>query len=117
MESASSDDEDVVEQSLMQLENESGDDEEEGDLHILMLAPDLLDHDATMDSVLFFPSSSTAVNPDQASGLPAEEEKFCSPMSTKAEISSSDVVQENTSMNIPVVSVPPFKEEEKPLLS
>ena len=36
-------------------------------------------------------------------------------MSTKAEISSQDIVQENTTtMNTPVVSIPPFKEEENP---
>ena len=60
VESASSDDEDVVEQSLMQLENVSGDDDDEdeveGDFHILVLTPDMLkDHDVLMDSILFFP--------------------------------------------------------------
>ena len=118
LESASSDDEDIVEQSLMQLENASGDevDEEEGDLHLLMLAPDLLmDQDATMDSLLFFPTLNTAVNPDMVSANPqVEEEKFSSLTSTKNGISSSETVQENASMNTPFVSIPPFKEEENP---
>ena len=45
MKSASSDDEDVVEQSLMQLDPVSGetsDEDEEGELHILMLNPESL---------------------------------------------------------------------------
>ena len=122
VESASSDDEDVVEQSLLQLENVSGDedyeDEVEGDFHIMMLTPDLLtDHDVLMDSILFFPDTNTT--PHVASStLPVNREETSSPMSTKAEISSPDNVQENTSttstMNTPVVSIPPFKEEENP---
>ena len=59
----------------MQLDSESGDeDEEDGDLHLLMLAPDLLmDQDATMDSVLFFPTSHTVTDPLMASANPFVE--------------------------------------------
>ena len=116
LESASSDADDIVEQSLMQLENASGDDEEEGDFHILMLAPDLLsDHDITMDSVLFFPNSYIDADPNVASPrIPVGGEKNSSLVSTKVEISPLDTIQENTSMNTPVVSIPPFKEEENP---
>ena len=121
LESASSDDDDVVEQSLMQLENASGDDEEEGDFHILMLAPDLLsDHDVTMDSVLFFPNSNIGAEPQIASPRVSIEGENNSSLvnsslvSTKVEISPLDTIQENTSMNTPVVSIPPFKEEENP---
>ena len=121
VESASSDDEDVVEQSLLQLENVSGDedddDEVEGDFHIMVLTPDLLkDHDVLMDSILFFPDSNATPNPNLApSTFPVNGEDTSSPMSTKVEISSQDIVQENTTtMNTPVVSIPPFKEEENP---
>ena len=105
----------------MQLENASGnasDDEEEGDLHILMLAPDLLieDQDVAMDSVLLYPNQSTTAEAlDSAVGaIQLEGEKVDSPMSTKAEFSPSDTALLNTSMNTPVVSVQPFKEEENP---
>ena len=113
---SSDDDDDVVEQSLMQIENASGEDDEEGDFHILMLAPDLLnDHDVTMDSVLFFPNSNFGAETQNASSQASiEGENNSSLVSTKAEISPLDTIQENTSMNTPVVSVPPFKEEENP---
>ena len=73
LESSSSDDEAVVEQSLMQLDSESGDeeDDEDGELHLLMLASDLLmDQDVSMDSVLFFPMSHTVTDPLMASANP-----------------------------------------------
>ena len=116
LESASSDDDDIVEQSLLQLENASGDEEEEGDFHILMLAPDLLsDHDVTMDSVLFFPNSNIGAESQIASPrVSIEGENNRSLVSAKVEISPLDTTQENTSMNTPVVSIPPFKEEENP---
>ena len=120
VESASSDDEDVVEQSLLQLENVSGEDDEdevEGDFHIMVLTPDLLkNHDDLMDSILIYPDSNATPNPNLASPpFPVNGEDTSSPMSTKTEISSQDIVQENTTnMNTPVVSIPPFKEEENP---
>ena len=120
LESASSDDEDVVEQSLMQLENASGntsDDEEEGEVHILVLTPDLLkDQDIAMDSVLLYPDQSITTEAlDSAVGaIRLEGEKVDSPMSTKAEFSSSEATLENTSMTTPVVSIQPYKEEENP---
>ena len=114
LESVSSDDENVIEQSLMQLDNESDDEEVEAeeDLHLLMLAPDLLmDQDATMDSVLFFPTSHTVTDPLLASANPfVDSGAQRSPVG----ISPPDIVPENTSMNTPVVSIPPFKEEENP---
>ena len=110
LESTSSDDENVVEQSLMQLDSESGDedDDEDGDLHLLMLAPDLLmDQDATMDSVLFFPSSHTVTDPLMASANPFVEGGASN---SQAGISPPDIAPENTSttMNTPVVSIPTY---------
>ena len=119
LESASSDDEDVVEQSLMQLENASGDaseGEKEGDLHILMLDPELLidDQDVAMDSILLYPSAFTEALESAVSGIHLEGEKVDSPMSTKAEFSPSDTALLNTTMNTPVASVQSFKEEKNP---
>ena len=125
--SASSDDEDVVEQSLLQLDDACGDtqgeeEEEEGDLHILLMDPDLLldDSDVNMDSVLLHPDQAptdaldSAIRSIQLEGLEGERGQAGSPMSTKAEFSLSDTDLLNTSMNTPTVSIPPFKEEENP---
>ena len=85
LESASSDDEDVVEQSLMQLDPASGetsDEEEEGEYHILMLDPDSLldDPDIAMDSILLDPVTSTEALHSGVSGMRLEGEKSDSPM-------------------------------------
>ena len=124
LESASSDDEDVVEQSLMQLDPVSGgttDEEEEGELHILMLDPDSLldDPDINMDSVFLDPGASTEALDSGVSGIRLEGEKADSPMSMKAGCSSSgfsplDTALLNTSMNTPVVPIPTVKDEKNP---
>ncbi len=124
LESASSDDEDVVEQSLMQLDPVSGgttDEEEEGELHILMLDPDSLldDPDINMDSVFLDPSASTEALDSGVSGIRLEGEKADSPMSMKAGCSSSgfsplDTALLNTAMNTPVAPVPTVKDEKNP---
>ena len=124
LESASSDDEDVVEQSLMQLDPVSGgttDEEEEGELHILMLDPDSLfdDPDINMDSVFLDPCASTEALDSGVSGIRLEGEKADSPMSMKAGCSSSgfsplDTSLLNASMNTPVVPIPMVKDEKNP---
>ena len=135
LESASSDDEYVVEQSLMQLENASSsevlEEEEESDLHILFIDPEWLleDHDVAMDSLLScshdqYESHASTEDLDSAvSGIHLGGEKVTSPalrlpsvspMSTKADFSSVDTTLLNTAINTPVVSITPFKEEENP---
>ena len=124
LENASSDDEDVVEQSLMQLDPVSGgtsDEEEEGELLILMLDPDSLldDPDINMDSVFLDPGASTEALDSGVSGIRLEGEKADSPMSMKAGCSSSgfsplDTALLNTAMNTPVVPVPTIKDEKNP---
>ena len=114
LESTSSDDEAVVEQSLMQLDSESDGEDEDGELHLLMLAPDLFnDQDASMDSVLFFPTSYTVTDPLMASANPFVKNEA---LSSQIGISPPENIPENTTstMNTPVVSIPPFKEEENP---
>ena len=125
----SSDDEDVVAQSLMQLENDASqtsDDEEEGDLHILMISPDLLsDPDVAMDSILGSNQNNATktVAPSANVSVRLEGEKVdFSMLSTNPEVSPSDLAFETTSplaspsttMNTPIVSVPTYKEEENP---
>ena len=124
IESASSDDEDVVEQSLMQLDPVSGgtsdeDEDGEGELHILMLDPDSLldDPDIAMDSVLLEPNTSTETLGSGVSGIRLEGEKADSPMSMKtggspSRFSPLDTALLNTSMNTPVV--PTIKDENNP---
>ena len=107
LKSASSDDEDVVEQSLMQMENTSGaaseEEEGEGDLHILMLDPESLidDPDVAMDIILLDPSASTEALDSGVSCIRLEGENVDSPMSTKAEFSPLDTALLNTAMNTP----------------
>ena len=124
LESASSDDEDIVEQSLMQLDPVSGgtsEEEEEGDLHILMLDPDSLldDPDIAMDSILLDPGASTEALDSGVSCMRLEGGKSGSPMSMKAGCSSSgfsplDTALLNTAMNTPVAPIQSFKEEKNP---
>ena len=124
IESASSDDEDVVEQSLMQLDPVSGetsDEEEEGELHILMLDPDSLlgDPDVAMDSIFLDLTASTETLGSGVSGIRLEGEKADSPMSMKTGCSPSrfsplDTALLNTRMNTPVVPIPIIKDEKNP---
>ena len=124
IESASSDDEDVVEQSLMQwdpVSGETSDEEEEGELHILMLDPDSLlgDPDVAMDSIFLDPNASTETLGSGVSGIRLEGEKADSPMSMKTGFSPSrfsplDTALLNTSMNTPVVPIPTIKDEKNP---
>ena len=124
LESASSDDEDIVEQSLMQLDPVSGEtseEEEEGDLHILMLNPDSLldDPDIAMDSILLDPGASTEALDSGVSDMLLEGGKSSSPMSMKAGCSSSgfsplDTALLNTPMNTPVAPIPSVKDEKNP---
>ena len=124
LDSASSEDEEVVEQSLMQLDPVSGgttDEEEEGELHILMLDPDSLldDPDINMDSVFLDPSDSTEALDSGVSGIRLEGEKADFPMSMKAGCGSSgfsplETSFLNASMNTPVVPIPAVKDEKNP---
>ena len=109
LESASSDDEDVVEQSLMQLDPVSGgtsDEEEEGELHILMLDPDSLlnDPDIAMDSILLDPGASTEALDSGVMKAGCSSSGF-SPL---------DTALLNTAMNTPVVPIPTIKDEKNP---
>ena len=124
LESASSDDEEVVEQSLMQLDPASGgtSDEDEGELHILMLNPDSLldDPDINMSNVFLDPCTPSGTLGPGVSGLRLEGEKADSPMSTKtgdysSRFSPLDATLLNTStMNTPVVQIPTIKDEQNP---
>ena len=125
LESASSDDEDVVEQSLMQLDPVSGgtsDEDEEGELHILMLNPDSLldDPDIAMDGIFLDPCASAETLGSGVSGMRLEGEKADSPMSMKAGDSSSrfspldTALLNTTTMNTPVVPIPTIKDEKNP---
>ena len=126
LESATSNDEDIVEQSLMQLDPVSGgtseeEEEEEGDLHILMLNPDSLldDPDIAMDSILLDPGASTEALDSGVSGMRLEGGKSGSPMSMKAGCSSSgfsplDTALLNTTMNTPVAPIQSVKDEKNP---
>ena len=124
LESQSSDDEAVVEHSLLQMENDSSDTQEEdveGDLHIMLMEPNALfdDPDVNMESVFLYTNQdgATAALDSSVSSICLGGEKAESPMSTKAEfdsteISSQDTLFLETSMNTPIV--PTFKEEENP---
>ena len=108
----------------MQLDPVSGgtsDEEEEGELDILMLDPDSLldDPDINMDSVFLDPSTSTEALDSGVSGIRLEGEKADAPMSMKAGCSSSgfsplDTALLNTAMNTPVAPVPITKDEKNP---
>ena len=125
---SSSDDEEIVEQSLMQLDPVSGrtsEEEEEGDLHISMLNPDSLldDPDIAMESIFLDPGASTEALDSAVSDMRLEGEKSGSPMSMKAGCSSSgfsplDAAPLNTPMNTPVQTIKdeknPFSPEQNP---
>ena len=143
LESASSEDKDVVEQSLMQLDAVSSSDvleeaeEEDSDPHILMINPDplLTDDDVVMESVLSRSITESSFNP-YGSNISTEEldsvvnsirlggEKrdspapgVDSPMPSKADFASlspSDAALLESPMHPPTASIPPFKEEKNP---
>ena len=99
----------------------TSDEEEEGELHILMLNPDSLldDPDIAIDSVFLDPGTSTEALDSGVSGIRLEGEKADSPMSMKAGCSSSgfsplDTALLNTTMNTPVVQIPTIKDEKNP---
>ena len=108
----------------MQLDPVSGgtsDEDEEGELHILMLDPDSLlnDPDVAMDSIFLEPNTSTETLGSGVSGIRLEGEKADSPMSMKTGCSPSrfsplDTALLNTSMNTPVVPIPTIKDENNP---
>ena len=115
------------------------DEEEDSDLHILMINPDplLTDDDVVTESVLSRAITGASSNPYESTTSTEEldsavnsirlggekldshmpREKSASLMSTKADFASlspSDAALLDSHMNPPIASIPPFKEERNP---